>query len=123
MTKQARRILFKNYLRLETKQEFIHPKDINFFEEVVLDPSNEIDLSIIIEDKLLEKYKKWFPVWQLSSARDNPSKLRFLIGDEPVTGHLRDYLTDTPAAQAKRRRLSGQEFDSEECVEISMLVD
>lgn len=58
MTKQARRILFKNYMRLESKQEFIHPKDVNFFEEVVLDPTNEIDLAIIIEDKLLEKYKK-----------------------------------------------------------------
>lgn len=58
MTTVGRRILFKNILNKDSNTKYEWPANVNFDEKVKLDPTNQIDLGIMIEEKVLETYGK-----------------------------------------------------------------
>jgi len=54
----GRRILFQNLLLKDANKAFEFPLNVNFDEKVILDPLDLIDLGILLEDKVLEKFQK-----------------------------------------------------------------
>jgi len=54
----GRRILFKNLKLKSAKQAYVFPDNVNFDEEIELDPKDEIDKAIIFEKEFIIKNNK-----------------------------------------------------------------
>jgi len=72
----GRRILFQNLLLKEANKSFEFPANVNFDENVKLDPKDLIDLAILIEDKVLDKFQKMPEYYSQKEILDENPELK-----------------------------------------------